>query len=104
MPDLQSIPQKQPPEVVDKKGILGNFTKFTGKHLYQNLLLDKVAGLTPATLLKKRLWHWCFLVNFAKFLRTSFLQTGGYRPFLRSVTAFGRTKIGAQILIDQLQI
>ena len=28
----------------------------------------------PATLLKKRLWHWCFPVNFAKFLRTPFLQ------------------------------
>ena len=25
---------------------------------------------TPATLLKKRLWHRCFPVNFAKFLRT----------------------------------
>ena len=29
---------------------------------------------------------------------------GEYRPFLRSVTAFGRTKIGAQILINQLKI
>ena len=28
----------------------------------------------PATLLKKRLWHRCFLVNFVKFLRASFLQ------------------------------
>ena len=28
---------------------------------------------TPATLLKKRLWHRCFPVNFAKFLRTPFL-------------------------------
>ena len=27
----------------------------------------------PATLLKKRLWHSCFHVNFAKFLRTPFL-------------------------------
>ena len=27
----------------------------------------------PATLLKKRLWHMCFPVNFAKFLRTLFL-------------------------------
>ena len=26
----------------------------------------------PATLLKKRLWHRCFPMNFAKFLRTSF--------------------------------
>ena len=31
-------------------------------------------GLRPATLLKKRLWHRCFTVNFAKFLRTPFLQ------------------------------
>ena len=28
----------------------------------------------PATLLKKRLWEKCFPVNFAKFLRTPFLQ------------------------------
>ena len=27
-----------------------------------------------ATLLKRRLWHRCFPVNFAKFLRTPFLQ------------------------------
>ena len=31
---------------------------------------NKVAGLSP--LLKKRLWHRCFSVNFAKFLRKSF--------------------------------
>ena len=31
-------------------------------------------GLRPATLLKKRLWHRCFPMNFAKFLRTIFLQ------------------------------
>ena len=28
----------------------------------------------PAALLKKRLWHRCFPVNLAKFLRTTFLQ------------------------------
>ena len=28
--------------------------------------------IRPATLLKKRLWHMCFPVNFAKFLRTLF--------------------------------
>ena len=41
---------------------------------------NKVAGLRPtpllrkrpATLLKKRLWHSCFPVNFVKFLRTTF--------------------------------
>ena len=30
--------------------------------------------LRPATLLRKRLWHRRFLVNFVKFLRTPFLQ------------------------------
>ena len=57
-----------------KKGVLRNFTKFTGKHLCQSLFFSKVASLRPATLLKKRLWHRCFFVNFVKFLRTPFLQ------------------------------
>ena len=35
--------------------------------------LQAVPGLRPATLLKKRLRHRCFPVNFAKFLRTPFL-------------------------------
>ena len=30
--------------------------------------------LRPATLLKRRLWHRCFFVNYVNFLRTSFLQ------------------------------
>ena len=36
---------------------------------------NKVAGLSLATLLKKRLQYRCFPVNFATFLRTPFLQT-----------------------------
>ena len=35
-----------------------------------------------ATLLKKRLWHRCFSVNFAKFLRTPFLQNTSGRLLL----------------------
>ena len=53
-----------------EKGVLRNFTKFTGKHLCQSLFFNKVAGLRLATFLKKKLWHRCFAVNFAKFLRT----------------------------------
>ena len=56
--------QMQPPEVFCKKSVLRNFEKFTGKHLYQRLFFNKVAGLG----------HMCFPVNFAKFLRTPFLQ------------------------------
>ena len=37
------------------KKMFKNFAKFTGKLLCQNLFFDKVAGVKPATLLKKRL-------------------------------------------------
>ena len=51
-----------------KKGVLWNFVKFI--------------GLRPANLLKKRLWHRCFPVNFTKFLRTPFLQSTSGRLLL----------------------
>ena len=57
-----------------KKGALANFTKFTGKHLYQSLFFIKVASLRAATLLKKKLRHRFFPVNFVKFLRAPYLQ------------------------------
>ena len=53
-----------------RKGVLKNFEKFTGKHLCQSLLFNKVAGLRTVTLLKKRFWYRCFPVNFSKFLKT----------------------------------
>ena len=34
--------------------------------------LNRVGGLRPTTLLKKRLWHRCFPVSFPKFSRTPF--------------------------------
>ena len=58
-----------------KKDVLRNFTKFTGKHLFQSLFFNKIAGFKPATFLKKRLWHRCFLVNFVKFQKTLFYRT-----------------------------
>ena len=62
------------PEVYCKKDVLGNFAKFTGKHLYQRLF-NKVAALWSETLLKKRLWHRCFPLNFVKFLKHLFCRT-----------------------------
>ena len=58
-----------------KNGVLKNFAKYTGKHLCQSLLFNKVAGFRPTNLLKKRLWHRCFPVNFTQFLRTPFYRT-----------------------------
>ena len=48
-------------------GVLGRFMEFRGKRL-----LQKVAGLRPAALLKERLWHRCFPAGFVKFLGAPF--------------------------------
>ena len=58
-----------------KKDVLGNFAKFTGKHLCQSIFFN-VAGLRPATLLKNMLWHRCFPVN----LFQNFQEHLFYRP------------------------
>ena len=65
-----------------RQGVLRNFTKFTGKHLCQSLFFNKVAGVRPAFLLKKKLWNRCFPVNFVKFLRTPCLQNTSGRLLL----------------------
>ena len=75
--DLQTAGSETPdrssrPEVFCEKGILRNFAKFTGKHLFQSLFFNKVAGGCLQIYLKKRLWHRCVPGNFAKFLRTPF--------------------------------
>ena len=79
--------QKQASEVFYKKGVLRNFAIFIGKHLCQSLFLNKIGSLRPETLLKKRLWHRCFLLNFEKFLRTPFLQnTSGWLLLKKSTS------------------
>ena len=68
-----------------KKGALRNFTKFTGKQLYESAFLNEVAGLSPTTLLKvlkKTLWH--RFRYFVKFLITPFLQNTSGRLLLES--------------------
>ena len=55
------------PVMFSRKGVLRNFAKFTRKHLRQSLFFNKFAGLRPANLLKKRLWHRCFPLNFPNF-------------------------------------
>ena len=66
-----------------RKGVLSSVIKFPVKHLCQSLVFNKVAGLSPATLLKKRLWHRCFPVNFVKFLRTPFLHNASGQLLLK---------------------
>ena len=71
--------QKQPPEVFYGKKVFLKISQNSqgntcAKVSFSIKLQAKLAGLRPATLLKKRLWRRCFPVNFAKFLRTPFLH------------------------------
>ena len=55
-----------------KKCVLRNFTKFTGKHFYKSLFFNKVAGLRPATLFKKKTLRRRFPVKFVKISKNTF--------------------------------
>ena len=72
--------RKKPLEVFCRRrfsvgeGVLRYFVKFTGNTSARVSFFNKVADLRPAILLKKRLWHRRFPVNFAKFSKTPFLQ------------------------------
>ena len=56
--------------------------------------------LQPETLLKKRLWHSCFPVNFAKFLRTPFLTEHSWETASNRFLYEG--KIGFELIKIQL--
>ena len=60
------------PEVFCKKKMFLKISQNPQENACARSLFNKVAGLRPATLLKERLWHRCFLVNFTKFLETLF--------------------------------
>ena len=70
--------QKQPPEVFCKKRC-----SYSQENNCARAPFYKVAGLRPVTLLKKKLLHRCFPVNFAKFLRTFFSQNTSGRLLLK---------------------
>ena len=79
MPQVENFEQYLNTEAVVrrcsvKEVFLKILQKFKGKHLCESLSFNKVACLRPATLLKKKLWHRSFPVNFAKFLRALVLK------------------------------
>ena len=51
-----NITRSSHPEVLCKKGVLRNFTKFTGKHQCQSLFFNKVAGMRQSGAV------WCLLL------------------------------------------
>ena len=96
---MSSKRTSSPPEVFLRKSVLQISSKFTGGHRYRSVISIKFQSnytenalrhgyspvnllnifrtpfqliFRPGTLLKKRLWHRCFPVNYVKFLRASF--------------------------------
>ena len=83
--NVHCVVQKQPTEVFCKKRCSKKFRKIHRKTPVPVSFFNKVAG-SACNLLKMRLWHGCFPVDFAKFLRTSFSQNTSGRLLL--VVAF----------------
>ena len=61
---LKPIIRSSRSEVFCKKSVLKGLSKFTTKHLCWRLFFNKVAGVRPAVLAKKKLQHRYFPVNF----------------------------------------
>ena len=59
-------------EVFCKKGILGNFAKFTGKHLCQVLFFNKVVGLRPANFIEKETLAQVFSCGICEISKSTF--------------------------------
>ena len=80
------------------KKVFLEISKFTGKHLCQNVIFNKVAGLRPAIkFIKNDTLAQVFPVNFAKFLRTPFLQNTSGRLLLTIHTTYTRKTVSSEI-------
>ena len=70
-----------------KKGVCRNLTKFTGKHLCQSLFFNKVAGMRPATLLKKETLAQVFSCEFCEISKNTLF----YRTYLVVASVYYET-------------
>ena len=82
IPCFHNNSQQRPPVVFCEKRCSWKFRKTHRKTPVSESLFNTVAGLRPATLLKKRFWHRYVPENFAKFLRTPFLQNTSWQLLL----------------------
>ena len=77
-----------------KIGVLKNFANYTGEYLCWSLFLIKLQPLRPTTLLKRDFSTGCFLVKFAKFLKTPFF-TYHFQCLIASVSGLSSFSIKA---------
>ena len=80
--NLITLLRSRRPDVFCEKGVLKNSAKFTGKHLFQSLFFNKVAG-GACNFIKKESLAQVFLCEFCEISKNTFF----YRTAL--VAAFG---------------
>ena len=71
---LKSIIRNCCTEVLYIRGVYTNFVKFKLKHLCRSLFFSKFSDLKYVTLLKKKLRHRCFPVNFCEIFKNTFFD------------------------------
>ena len=76
-----------------KKVVFKNFAKLKEKIFCRSLFLNKFSVIQPATLLKKKLQHRCFLVNFAKCLKNTIFTEHPQWLFLSNGRSRNLTKL-----------
>ena len=91
--------KKSEQKIVIDHVIMSRYLQYTCLHIkitFIFLVLGTSDGSRkrPATLLKKRLWHRCFPVNSAKFLRTPFLQNTSGGCFFQPKNVLSEQKFG----------
>ena len=64
--------QKQPPEVFCEKGVLRNYTKFTGRHLCQSLFFNKAGKRDSGSFVKKETLTQVFFSEFCEISKNTF--------------------------------
>ena len=57
-----------------RKGLLQNISQSSKEYIIVGVFLYQVVGLDLRTLTKSRIWYWFFVVSFAKFLGTTYID------------------------------
>ena len=95
--DNENVPEAVVQRCPLRKGILRNFTKFTGKHLYQSLFFNKVAGMRLLLVFLQKL-HICRKIDSILFINLlicaccsySWVRVVPFIPFFITLSVFAK--------------
>ena len=94
---LISNTQKKPPKLIYIKKVFLRNSQNSQENICARVFFKKVKGVRPGTLLKNKLWHRCFPVNFAKFLRAPVLQNTYGRLLLNNLVSVEKVTVALGI-------